>query len=454
MHSQGHLARIPRDVLALLLCASLGAFIEANASAANTVVLGWETDPDPAVVGYNLYYGAASRYYTNVVSVGPVTNTTISGLRQGVTYFFAVVAYTWDGLQSDYSAEVSQFMPVTDKSKNAFAPVSGAYNGLFFETNQIRQLSSGFFSLFVSASGTYSAHLQIGRSRSSFRGQLDSWCQATNSVSQRDGSVLSIGFGVGTNGQPGHILGQVSNGQWSAPISADSAQFHHGLSAPFAGSYTCVVPGNDSDPSVPQGHGFGTVRVTSGGTAFFTGVLADGTRLTESAPVSQSGFWPFYAPLYSGSGALLSWLAFTNRATDDLNGAIAWNKPAISNARYYPGGFSNYSQAIGSSYHIPSPPTDPVLELPDASVAFSGGNLDAGFTNTISLGRLNHVTNRSSNALTMSFSRSSGTFKGSVMDPQTGKTLPFNGAALQKVPAGYGFLLGTNRSASVLMWGL
>lgn len=454
MHSQGYFARILRDLLALFLLASLDAFTEVDARA-GSVILGWEPDPDPQVIGYNVYYGSASRDYTNAISVGAATNATVSGLREGLTYFFAVTAYTWDGLQSDYSAEVSQFMPITDRSRKAFLPVSGAYNGLFFETNQIRQFSSGFFSLVVSAAGAYSGHVQIGASRSSFHGQLDSWCQATNLVSQRDSNLLSIGFRIAADGQPGHIRGQVSNGQWSAAISADCARFGQGsLPTPFAGIYTCIVPGVDSDASVPQGYGFGTARVTSGGTVFFTGALADGTRLTQSATVSQTGLWPFYAALYSGGGALLSWLAFTNRATDDLNGAIVWNKPAIYNTRYYPAGFTNYSHIFGSSYHVPSPPTDPVLELTNPSLAFSGGNLGAGFTNLIALGRSSRVTNQSTNSLTMRFSPPGGTFKGSVVNPDTGRTLPFSGAVFQKVPAGYGFLLDTNRSASVLLLGL
>ncbi len=454
MHSQGYFARILRDVLALLFLASLGAFTEADLRA-GSVILGWEPDLDPSVVGYDVYYGPASRYYSNAVSVGPATNATVSGLREGVTYFFAVAAYTWEGLQSDYSAEVSQFIPITDRSRKAFLPVSGAYNGLFFETNQIRQFSSGFFSLMVSASGAYSGHVQIGGSRSSFHGQLDSWCQATNLVSQPDSNLLSIGFRIAADGQPGHIRGQVSDGQWSADISADCARFGRGsLAAPFTGIYTCILPGVDSNPSVPQGYGFGTARVTSGGAVSFAGVLADGTRLTQSATVSQSGFWPFYAALYSGGGALLSWLAFTNQASDDLNGAIVWNKPAISNARYYPAGFTNYSHVFGSSYHVPSPPTDTVLELTNPSVAFFGGNLGAGFTNLIALGRSSRVTNQSTNTLAMSFSRPGGTFKGSVVNPYTGRSLPFSGAVFQKVPAGYGFLLDTNRSASVLLLGL
>jgi hypothetical protein len=38
-----------------------------------------------------------------------------------------------------------------------------------------------------------------------------------------------------------------------------------------------------------------------------------------------------------------------------------------------------------------------------------------------------------------------------VPDPSTGKTKSFSGAVLQKVNAGYGFLLGTNLCSEVVL---
>ena len=71
----------------------------------------WNANPDPSVVGYNLYYGGASRTYTNMVSVGNTTNATVGGLLEGKTYYFAVTAYDIDGNESDYSAEATYVVP-------------------------------------------------------------------------------------------------------------------------------------------------------------------------------------------------------------------------------------------------------------------------------------------------------------------------------------------------------
>jgi hypothetical protein len=61
------------------------------------------------VAGYRVYQGVGVRSYTNFVSVaGPdVTIVTISNLVRGVTYHFAATCYTTNGLESDYSAEVT-----------------------------------------------------------------------------------------------------------------------------------------------------------------------------------------------------------------------------------------------------------------------------------------------------------------------------------------------------------
>jgi hypothetical protein len=72
-----------------------------------SVVLGWDGSPSPEVVSYNAYYGAASRIYTNSIVVGNVTSVIVPGLVPGVTYFFAITAVDAEGLESDFSDEVS-----------------------------------------------------------------------------------------------------------------------------------------------------------------------------------------------------------------------------------------------------------------------------------------------------------------------------------------------------------
>ena len=82
------------------------------AQAQSSVTLAWDPSPDSAIGGYRLYEGAASRTYTNVIDVGNVTTATVTGLVDGVTYFFAVTAYDTNGLESDFSGEISYTVPL------------------------------------------------------------------------------------------------------------------------------------------------------------------------------------------------------------------------------------------------------------------------------------------------------------------------------------------------------
>ena len=66
----------------------------------------WTAVPDSSVLGYKLYWGTVSHQYDSTVDVGSTVSYTVSGLRQGTTYFFAVSAYNAGG-EGALSAEVS-----------------------------------------------------------------------------------------------------------------------------------------------------------------------------------------------------------------------------------------------------------------------------------------------------------------------------------------------------------
>ena len=72
---------------------------------AQNVMLGWQRSPDSNAVGYNIYYGTTSHIYTSKVSVGNVTNATISGLIIGSTYYFAATTYDSANQESGFSNE-------------------------------------------------------------------------------------------------------------------------------------------------------------------------------------------------------------------------------------------------------------------------------------------------------------------------------------------------------------
>lgn len=76
----------------------------------DTVVLQWEASDPDMVTGFNVYSGAQSGVYTNVIDVAEATSLEVT-LVSGVTNYYAVtVYYDHDEItqsESDYSNELS-----------------------------------------------------------------------------------------------------------------------------------------------------------------------------------------------------------------------------------------------------------------------------------------------------------------------------------------------------------
>ena len=329
-----------------------------------------------------------------------------------------------------------------------FIACSGTYNGLFAEASQIVEGSSGCLTVSANNRGAYSGQLQISGKRHSFSGQLDLQRQATNVILRHNESALKIEFGIGG----GSVFGQISDGTWNAGMLGEQAVFYSKAApSPLAGAYTFILPGSTGDASLPTGHGFGAVRVNTAGRLTFAGTLADGTKVSHSIQLTLDGQWPLYVSLYSGHGSILGWLAFESTPDSDLDGPLSWLKLPNIKSRYYPDGFSWGCQALGSAYVPPATSADHVLNLDKADLIFSGGDLSSPFTNSVTLAASSRVTNLSSNRLSLAFSLSTGTFKGSAADPLLKTSSPFSGAVFQKHNAGYGLLLGTNQSSQLML---
>ncbi|MCL4789717.1 MAG: hypothetical protein KJ070_23545, partial [Verrucomicrobia bacterium] len=334
-----------------------------------------------------------------------------------------------------------------------YIPIAGSYNGLFHEEDEVRRHTSGFFSLSVTPRGTYSGWLQTGVGRHSFSGKLKLDLGATNIINRPLSTPLTLKLKFGSGSTIDQVTGLIEEGYWTATLNGDRTIFNVRTNpAPYAGSYTLVLPGQLGDDSLPEGHGHGTVRVTTAGRATFTGWTGDGARLMQSVALSKNGDWPLHALLPYGTsrGTLMGWMKFANRPNDDLNGALSWIKPANELNKFYPSGFNQELDAVGSVYRMPvGPQTNFVLNLTQANVAFSGGNLEPDFANAIEFGPYSRIINLDTNRLILTFSPALGTFSGTVQDPATLKTLSFKGVVLQKQNAGFGLLTGTNQTSRV-----
>jgi hypothetical protein len=120
-----------------LAIAVIAAAIGASAQGQSRVTLAWDPSPGGAVAGYRLYDGIASRTYTNIINAGNVTTQSVSGLIAGVTYFFAVTALGTNGLESDYSSEVSYTVPLPTNPPPVISLTSPTNGSVFTEPASI-----------------------------------------------------------------------------------------------------------------------------------------------------------------------------------------------------------------------------------------------------------------------------------------------------------------------------
>jgi len=112
---------------ALILLGSLsGAMAQSQAK----LILAWNPSAAGDVAGYRLYEGVASGVYSIVLDVSTNTTATVSGLTNGATYYFAVTAYTSDGLESAFSGEISYTVPAARAAKMHVAMNSQTHTAL------------------------------------------------------------------------------------------------------------------------------------------------------------------------------------------------------------------------------------------------------------------------------------------------------------------------------------
>ncbi|HVV00866.1 MAG TPA: fibronectin type III domain-containing protein, partial [Verrucomicrobiae bacterium] len=191
----------------------------------------------------------------------------------------------WSGSVVSSSARITFTLQSNMTFNAAFVPspfpaVSGKYGGLFYEDDQVRQETSGSFSVLANPRGHFSAKLRTGGRNYGFSGQLGLDLATTNVIRQGKATLMTVQFRLGTNSEGDRLFGQVSGDGWTAAIQGDRAVFGNRTNpAPKAGVYTLVLPGVPASPTLPAGYSYGSVHVKTNGLITFSGSLADGGKL-------------------------------------------------------------------------------------------------------------------------------------------------------------------------------
>ena len=386
-------------------------------TAAANLTLSAVSSAESVVPSANITFGGsgASRTLTLTPAAGQIGSAQITiTVNDGV-----------NSAQSSFNVNITQ---PTVMTKSAL-PTSSSYNGLFYESDAVRTRSAGQFKVTVTSAGKYTGQLIMSAGKYSFSGVFGALCQATNVVVRKGATSLTLRFSLNPDGSINPFAGNLTDGTWMAGMQGARTTFNASTHpAPYGGTYTVAVPSQDFGASIPVGNSYGSVKVDGSGYIKFSGVLADGTKITQAAQISDDGSWKLFVPLYKGKGLVMAWVSFANRQTDDLHGGLNWVKQPDLLSKFYPAGFTLEGSAVGSLF---APPSALVLNAQVAKLQ-SNGNANSVVTS-------------------LKVSASTGTFKGSLMDKTTGKPASFQGALLMKSDTGYGFILGTGQSAPVTL---
>ena len=92
---------------------------------ADNVTLQWDANTEPDLKGYYIYYGTASRNYTQREDAGNEITYQLTGLTEGQTYYIAVTAYDNEYNESGYSNEVVYTVPGVDSDGDGYTVNQG-----------------------------------------------------------------------------------------------------------------------------------------------------------------------------------------------------------------------------------------------------------------------------------------------------------------------------------------
>ena len=312
----------------------------------------------------------------------------------------------------------------------SFALAQGSYSGLFYETNGMKPASSGFFSAKLTGKGGLTAKLQVAGGTYSFTANLDTLGNLSRLVTGKNLNPLNVSLHLLNNNQ---IVGQISSGSnWTAQLLALASVPDASLFG--TGKHSLVLSTDVANSTTDTGDSFGTMILNKNADIQWSGVLADGTKISQKSSLSKDGVWPLYSSLYGGTGSVLGWLQVTN-GSSNIGGSAVWIMPANPNA-LYPNGLTNQLDASGADLS-PTPAPSHV------TVILTGPKLVSPLTNSITItGKSGKKVN---GAPTLSLDVKNGLFSGTVLDPNSGQTLTFQGALLEKSGMGGGFFLNPGK---------
>jgi hypothetical protein len=389
--------------------------------------------------------GAAPLHYSwqkNGVKIPGATssNLTLANLN-------ANSAATYQATVMNSYGEASSSPATLTLTANPFTNLSGAYYGLFAESNAQFD-SSGSIVLQLTSLGKFTARILNAGGSYSLTGLLSINGQTVNTISRgAHQAPLIVNMNLDLTDGTDQILGTVSGSNWTASLQADRATFS--VANPFTnrGPFTVLLQSGSDGAQSPGGDGYGRAAASVAGMISMHGVLSDNTAVASAAvSISKFGQWPLYIPLYGKLGSLIGWIDFTNNPT--LAGSATWFR-TNTYGKYYRAGFTNSLSIIGSPF-LPGNARHAVLGLTNLQVTLSGADLAAPISNNVVLENSGKLASDGEgiSRLSLTINPATGFITGSFLDPVTQLLTPIKGAVFQEQTNAGGFFLGTTESGT------
>jgi hypothetical protein len=401
------------------------------------------------------------QWQSNTIAIAGQTDDTLT-----LSHVVIADSATYRVVVSNATSSVisSNAVLIVTAPTNTTAQIAGVYTGLFWDTNNLSNASSGWFSATVTSKDVLDGQVKIAGVTTSFTTKLQPSGNAAVVVSRHNQDALVLSLQVDLSGS-GVLTGMVAdaNNTFNSQLTAYRAGFSASSPATeFDGYYTWAMPA--ASGIAPAGNSYGSATVAAAGGVRLSVDLGDGTTTTASGSLSTSGLMPLYLSLYNGQGSLLAWLSFDKSAGSLSTNSAYWFKdplalskvdasgnpvPLVVKTGPFPDGFTltNLSLFV-AAYAAPEKGVN-ALDSSNVAIQLSGADLSNSITSTFALNASG--IGGSSAGPSVNISSKTGLFTGSFKDPSSGAPTRYAGAVLQPWQLGYGTLIVGGLSGAVVI---
>jgi len=406
-----------------------------------------------------VYYIEQSTLTVTVAGNGTVTKGYLGTSTRNVGFKQTITATAtdgsifagWSGSSTSASATISFLMTENAALTATFAPNpfltrTGGYTSILTGTD------AGLLSVTVGSTGAFTGKVVVDGVAHVIHGVLAVGGTATVSIARTKNTPLVVTLALDVTGTTG-ITGTVTDGANSSTFAAAAAYNKSAGKFAAAGTYTVSLPpdSTNTDPSLPQGNGYGLLTINTLGHASLTGALADGTPFSVAGTISQDNTFSVYTNLYTAKGSLSGTLTLEPTSVSDLDGTLHWSKPAIATSKANPEAIEEDLPTVASQYVRPAHGATVVqvsATSNNAQLNLGAGNLTQPVAQPATLETTNVIVlpTPSLPGLHASVNTLTGRFSGSFVHPVTKTVTAFHGVIYQKANAAYGYFLGASES--------